>query len=127
MKIEVSIGEIVDKLTILHIKKNNISNEQKLQNIINEYNYLYEIVFNQLEIEQEDYNKLILINKELWDIEDLIRLKERSKEFDDEFISLARKVYITNDKRADLKKVINLKYHSTFVEEKSYEQYENIN
>ena len=127
MKVEVSIGEIVDKLTILHIKKSNISNDQKLQNIINEYNYLYEIVFNQLEIEQKDYDKLILINKELWDIEDLIRLKERSKEFDDEFISLARKVYITNDKRAELKKVINLKYHSTFVEEKSYEQYESFN
>lgn len=127
MKIEVSVGEIVDKLTILHIKKDNILDQTKLQNIINEHNYLYKIVFDQLKIEQEDYNKLILINKELWDIEDLIRLKERSKEFDDEFISLARKVYITNDKRADFKKVINLKYHSTFVEEKSYEQYENIN
>jgi len=123
MLIEVSNGEIVDKLTILKIKKNNILDEEKLVNINKEYNYLYNIVFNDLKISEEDYYELLLINKQLWDIEDKIRDKERNKEFDLYFIELARLVYITNDKRSELKKLINLKTKSTFVEEKSYEKY----
>ena len=110
MKIEVSIGEIVDKLTILKIKKNNITDESKLFNIIAEYDYLYDVVFNQLKIESDDFNN---------DIRD----KERDKVFDTEFIELARSVYTTNDKRAEIKKEINLKYGSLFVEEKSYSNY----
>jgi len=123
MNIEVSIGEIVDKLTILRIKKNNITDEGKLFNVITEYDYLYDVVFTQLKIESDDFYNLLLVNERLWDIEDLIRDKERDKVFDTEFIELARSVYVTNDKRAELKKEINLKYGSLFVEEKSYKEY----
>jgi hypothetical protein len=123
MKIEISNGEITDKLSILQIKKDNINNEDKLKNIIKEFNYLYNIVFNDLNIDLNDYNNLLIINKKLWDIEDNIRNKERNKEFDSEFIELARLVYITNDERSEVKKLINLKTNSNFVEEKSYEKY----
>src|SRR6056300_262923 len=123
MKIEVSIGEIVDKLSILQIKTEFIKDEEKLSNVKKEYDYLYDIVFNEMKIEQSDFLDMVSINKELWNIEDDIRDKERDKEFDDVFIKLARAVYVTNDKRADVKKNINLKYGSTFVEEKSYNPY----
>jgi predicted transposase YbfD/YdcC len=123
MKIEVSIGEIVDKLSILKIKKNNITDESKLFNVITEYDYLYDVVFNQLKIESDDFNNLLLVNESLWKIEDDIRDKEQDKVFDTEFIELARSVYTTNDKRAEIKKKINLKYGSLFVEEKSYSNY----
>ena len=123
MNIKVLIGEIVDKLTILKIKKNNITDESKLFNIIAEYDYLYDVVFNQLKIESDDFNNLLLVNESLWKIEDDIRDKERDKVFDTEFIELARSVYTTNDKRAEIKKEINLKYGSFFVEEKSYSNY----
>lgn len=123
MKIEVSIGEIVDKLSILQIKTEMIKDEEKLSNVKKEYDYLYDIVFNEMKIEQSDFLEMVSINKELWNIEDDIRDKERDKEFDDVFIGLARAVYVTNDKRAEVKKNINLKYGSTFVEEKSYNPY----
>jgi hypothetical protein len=125
MKIEVSHGEIVDKLTILQIKKENITDNKKLVNINKEYDYLFTIVENDLGISTEspDYLNLLSINKELWVIEDDIRDKERQKEFDEEFIKLARAVYYTNDVRAKIKKEINLKYGSGFVEEKSYNEY----
>lgn len=123
MNIKVSIGEIVDKLSILNIKKNNITEESKLFNIITEYDYLYDVVFNQLKIESDDFNNLLLVNESLWKIEDDIRDKERDKVFDIEFIELARSVYTTNDKRAEIKKELNLKYGSLFVEEKSYSNY----
>jgi hypothetical protein len=125
MKIEVSHGEIVDKLTILQIKKENITDTEKLVNINKEYDYLFTIVEDDLGISTEspDYLKLLSINKELWVIEDDIRDKERQKEFDEEFIKLARAVYYTNDVRAKIKKEINLKYSSGFVEEKSYQSY----
>jgi hypothetical protein len=125
MKIEVSIGEIVDKLSILKIKSENITESVKLDNIIKEYNYLFNVVENELNIStnSELYKELLSINKELWLIEDNIRDKEREKSFDDEFISLARSVYFTNDRRADVKKRINIEYGSNFVEEKSYNKY----
>jgi len=123
MKIEVSIGEIVDKLSILRIKKNNISDSEKLKNVTTEYDYLYSIVFDELKIEESDFYNLVLINEKLWDIEDKLRDKERDKFFDNDFIELARSVYFTNDKRAEIKKEINLKYGSLFVEEKSYKEY----
>ena len=123
MEIEVSIGEIVDKLSILHIKKTNIKDESKLSNIEKEYQYLNDIVFNKLNIENDDFTKLVEINTELWEIEDDIRDKERSKEFDEIFIELARNVYFTNDKRADIKKEVNIKYGSLFIEVKSYSDY----
>ena len=125
MNIEVSHGEIVDKLTILQIKKENITDPSKLDNIIKEYDYLLSIVENDLGIstESSEYLELLSVNKELWVIEDDIRDKERVKEFDDDFIKLARAVYYTNDVRAKIKKEINLKYSSGFVEEKSYQSY----
>ena len=124
MKIEVSIGEIVDKLSILQIKKDNITDKVKLENINKEYVYLHEIVFSQLKINyNDDYSKLLDVNKSLWIIEDKLRDKERDKSFDDDFIQLARSVYFTNDKRAEIKKEINITYGSLFVEEKSYSNY----
>ena len=125
MNIEVSHGEIVDKLTILQIKNQNITDPIKLDNIVKEYDYLLSIVENDLGISTEspEYLELLSINKELWVIEDDIRDKERVKEFDEDFVKLARAVYYTNDVRAKIKKEINLKYSSGFVEEKSYQSY----
>ena len=125
MNIEVSHGEIVDKLTILEIKKKNITDVEKLNNITKEYDYLVSIVEKDLGISlsSPEYQKLLSINQELWVIEDDIRDKERNKEFDEEFVRLARAVYFTNDIRANIKKEINVKYFSGFVEEKSYQPY----
>ncbi len=123
MKIEVSIGEIVDKLSILRIKKNNITDSAKLVNVNKEYDYLYEIVFGELRVAEDDFLKLASINGKLWDIEDLLRDKENIREFDQDFVELARSVYYTNDERAEIKKMINIKYGSLFVEEKSYKNY----
>ena len=123
MNIEVSVGEIVDKLSILELKKLNIKDSDKLKNVTKEYDYLHNIVFNELKINQDDFLSLLNVNQILWEVEDKIRDKERIKAFNSEFVELARLVYITNDKRADLKKSINLKYNSTFVEEKSYSLY----
>jgi len=123
MQIEVSIGEIVDKLSILQIKLENITDEGKLVNVKKEFNYLYDIVFKDLKIQLDDYQRLLNINKQLWDIEDDIRDEERAKRFEDKFIELARAVYVTNDERSRIKKDINVKYGSDFVEEKSYQDY----
>lgn len=124
MEIEVSIGEIVDKLSILNIKKDNILDEVKLENISKEYLYLHEIVFAKLNISyDDDYLMLLEVNELLWVVEDKLRDKERSKEFDSEFIELARSVYFLNDKRSRIKKEINEKYSSGFIEEKSYKPY----
>lgn len=125
MKIEVSNGEILDKLAILNIKLNKITDKTKLININNEYQYLLQScskLLNDKKIEQL-FVQLHHINSELWKIEDDIREKERLKEFDTEFIELARKVYMTNDLRAKVKKEINVTSGSNLVEEKSYEQY----
>lgn len=120
MEIEISIGEIVDKLSILRIKKNNITDPEKLVNVNKEYDYLYYKVFQELKIETSDFYELMMVNEMLWNVEDSIRVKEKNKEFDSDFIEMARSVYITNDQRAEIKKKINLKYSSNFVEEKSY-------
>lgn len=123
MRIQVSVGEIVDKLSILQIKTSLINDGEKLKNVKNEYDYLYDIVFNEMKIEQSDFFDMVSINQKLWKIEDDIRDKERAKNFDSEFVELARAVYVTNDKRAEVKKGINFKYGSEFVEEKSYSDY----
>lgn len=126
MKIEVSIGEIVDKLTILEIKKENIKDIDKLEYILKEYNYLKNIVTNEIgfSLESEEYKDLLHINKKLWDIEDKIREKEKEKSFDVSFIELARQVYFTNDLRSSQKMLINIKLNSNFIEFKSYEKYD---
>jgi hypothetical protein len=122
MEIEVSNGEIVDKLTILEIKKRNILDKNKLSNINKELEYLTKINLS-LNVDAVLYEKLFDINKELWVVEDNIRVKENNNQFDQEFINLARKVYILNDKRAEVKREINEVTKSNFVEEKSYEKY----
>jgi hypothetical protein len=124
MKIEISIGELVDKVSILSIKLEKIKNPDKLNNIRKEFNLLYKSVQKiGLTKDSDDFKKLVNVNLKLWDIEDKIRIKEASKEFDDEFIQLARSVYFENDKRAEIKKQINLTFGSELVEEKEYVQY----
>lgn len=125
MEIQVSIGEIVDKLSILEIKKEMIKDQNKLADIMKEYNYLKDVVVNEIGIslESEEYKELLETNKKLWNIEDEIRNKEKDKLFDKEFIELARSVYFTNDIRASQKKHINLQFNSEFTEHKSYTDY----
>jgi hypothetical protein len=120
--IEVSTGEIVDKFTILSIKLSKITDESKLNNVLKEYNYLDGII-RELNIDDADLEPIHEVNQVLWDIEDSIRERESMKLFDDVFINLARNVYINNDLRAEIKKQINIKYQSAFVEEKSYKPY----
>ena len=127
MKVEISNGELLDKLSILELKLKNIKDNKKLINIKNEHgglsplcNNLFDNYGNEL---RSLYVKLSEINAELWKIEDDIRECERNKDFGDEFVRLARAVYFTNDKRSDVKKSINLLTESGFVEEKSYEDY----
>lgn len=122
MNIEVSNGEILDKITILRLKLEHIHDQQKRANIIREYDFLKEIS-DEINYPEDLYEQLYLVNKALWRIEDDIRNKERNQEFDEEFIKLARSVYFTNDKRSEIKKQINLKTESQFIEEKSYEKY----
>ena len=127
MKVEVSNGELLDKLSILELKLKNIKDDKKLINIKNEHGGLTPLcnnLFNNYGNELRSlYVKLSEINAELWKIEDDIRECERNKDFGDEFVRLARAVYFTNDKRSDVKKSINLLTESGFVEEKSYEDY----
>ena len=121
LKIPVSTGEIIDKITILEIKQVKIKDNDKLKNVNRELEYLNKLIdassVATLKI------KLMNVNLQLWNIEDRIRLKEKNKEFDEEFIELARSVYITNDERAAVKKQINILTNSELVEEKSYERY----
>jgi hypothetical protein len=125
MDIEVSLGEILDKITILSIKNNIITDKDKLKNIKKELDYLVQKCYNsRIELSTDLYFSLYDINKQLWDIEDKIREKELKKEFDSEFIELARSVYFTNDERSMIKKEINLSYGSNFIEEKSYSKYD---
>lgn len=123
MKIEVSNGEIVDKLTILEIKKEKCYDKDKLSNIERELNYLNTIV-SSLNISEDLINSLREINKKLWEIEDNIRLCEKRFVFDDDFISLARLVYYTNDKRFEIKSKINQSTNSNFKEEKILPNYD---
>ena len=119
----ISIGELIDKITILEIKKLYMSGI-KLKNINKEMKLLKNILQDKnLEINIDLIKNLKNINKKLWEIEDNIRIKESKQEFDEEFIKLARSVYIENDKRASIKKEINQKYNSDLVEEKSYKNY----
>jgi hypothetical protein len=125
MKIEVSNGEILDKLSILQIKSTKFNDIYKLSNVENERRSLlpmYDLISTTSEIRQK-FHDLININSKLWDIEDMIRIKEQRKEFDEEFIELARSVYKTNDIRAEIKRDINLLSNSELIEEKSYAKY----
>jgi len=127
MKIEVSNGELLDKISILELKLLKIEDKEKLVNIQKEFDALnplcvelFEKFGGQL---QNHYLELARINGLLWDIEDWIRDCEREKRFDEEFIQLARSVYVTNDQRSEVKKLINKTTGSDLVEEKSYKDY----
>ena len=126
IKVPISPGELIDKLTILEIKAANISDVAKLANVQVELQLLQETWrssgYASSDIDAE-WKALRDINKKLWDIEDDIRDKERERRFDQEFIELARAVYVTNDERAAVKKQINSKLGSRIVEEKSYAKY----
>jgi hypothetical protein len=122
----ISPGELLDKLTILNIKSKNITDATKLANVVVEQSALQSVVDAEIEPSSEITDLTIAlqtVNKELWDIEDDIRDCERSKDFGAKFVDLARAVYVTNDKRSELKKQINLFLGSRLVEEKSYAAY----
>ena len=124
MKVEISNGELVDKVTILSIKRNKIKSPEKLKNIEKEFNTLYQNMTGLgIDEESHEYQELLQVNQILWDVEDELRKKEAAQTFDDEFIELARKVYFTNDKRAEIKRRINTLTKSEFVEEKTYVKY----
>ena len=123
MKIEVSNGEIIDKLTIIQIKLERIKDKSKLVNLKKEYEDLNIAAIEILSLEDPLYKSLYDVNCELWDIEDHIRDLERSKDFGEDFVNTARSVYFKNDKRSEVKRAINIKTSSGFVEEKSYEKY----
>ena len=126
LQVPVSVGEVLDKITLLQIKLAHISDAAKRANIQNELDALLPLVAGDAfttDQMQALMAELKSVNEALWDIEDDIREKEAAKSFDAEFIRLARAVYITNDKRAKIKKQINLATGSALVEEKSYESY----
>ncbi len=126
ISIPISPGELLDKITILEIKSTQIQDKQKLTNVKSELSLLDKIwhdsVINNEKIIQLK-KELKCNNQNLWDIEDKIRIKESKQEFDQEFIELARSVYIQNDKRAATKKEINTLLGSNILEEKSYADY----
>ena len=126
IKVELSIGELIDKISILQIKAERIIDRSKLENINKELDVLMSLWKDSINSNnnlESEINDLKAINEELWDIEDKIRDKERNQVFDKGFIELARAVYITNDKRADIKRIINSKTGSELIEEKSYSAY----
>ena len=128
MLVEISNGELLDKISILELKLLKIEDEEKLVNIKKEFETLNPLVVDLFENYdsqlQNHYLELAKINGELWDIEDWIRDCEREKRFDKEFVELARSVYITNDKRCEVKNLINIVTASDLIEEKSYKKYQ---
>ncbi len=128
LKIEISIGEALDRLSILKIKMEEIRDEKKLANVAREYENLRESIVvyagsSVISPDNENYNALSKTNKELWVVEDKLRFLEKHKDFGSNFVELARSVYFLNDKRASIKKDINIAHNSLLIEEKSYEEY----
>ena len=127
MKVEVSNGELMDKLTILELKLKNIDDPKKLINVNTEFNELNPLVQKLFKKHNPAINKLYIklaeINGKLWVIEDEIRQCEKDKIFGNKFVKLARDVYFTNDVRSEIKKEINILTNSGVIEEKSYEDY----
>ena len=126
LKIPISLGELIDKITILRIKSNKINSNEAQKNIRLELEKLEHILNTKMSINTNLKNfeiKLSKINQSLWDIEDQLREKEREKNFNKKFISLARMVYYKNDERAKIKRMINKSFGSELIEEKSYTQY----
>ncbi len=126
LKVDISVGEFLDKLTILEIKAERIQDEARRANVIKERDLLRR-TWEESPLAQADVGEnlkaLRAVNEALWDIEDRIRLKESKGQFDAEFIELARSVYLTNDRRAAIKRELNLALGSELIEEKSYTDY----
>ena len=122
MKVEVSIGEVLDKISILAIKLNKIEDKDKLRNIQKEFEKLTSQVTSGMYMDKI-YLELCKVNQKLWNVEDKLRDHERLNNFNEDFINFARSVYKLNDKRSEIKKEINIKYGSELIEEKSYQEY----
>jgi hypothetical protein len=122
MSVSISIGELLDKVSILHIKLNKIEDKEKLKYIKAEYDELI-CMAEKLDGAQPFIDRLIEVNNVIWEVEDKIRKKEKDSNFDKGFIELARSVYYNNDKRFEIKNEINTKFDSHIREQKRYEQY----
>jgi hypothetical protein len=122
----VSVGELIDKLSILHVKQTKITNEEKLEYINKEFELLYNLSSGYLDNPEIEtlYHQLVETNSKLWDIEDRLRIIETEKRFEGEFIDYARKVYFTNDDRFRLKNEINKISNSEIREVKEYVKYQ---
>ena len=126
VKIDISYAELIDKITILKIKSERITDPEKLKNVLAELALLLKTAEDTIGPRTDIaalMQELKAVNETLWDIEDLIRIKERIQDFGDEFIELARNVYRTNDQRFMVKKKIDMLLGSSITEEKSYEGY----
>ncbi|NLA69051.1 MAG: hypothetical protein GX856_12570 [Gammaproteobacteria bacterium] len=126
INVPVSFGELLDKIAILQIKSERMSDEAKLANVRRELSALERTWLAHPAASRDVARlrgELKAVNERLWDIEDQVRLKEKAQEFDQDFIRLARSVYLQNDERARIKKAINLALGSSYVEEKSYQDY----
>lgn len=122
MQIEVSIGEVLDKVSILTIKLNKLTKTEQLRNVARELGKITKVLPKGI-LEDDLYQQLCKVNMKLWEIEDDIRVCEKHGDFNNDFIRLARAVYHRNDERAAIKKEINIKYGSDLIEEKSYQPY----
>ena len=122
----ISLGELVDKITILEIKNEKINDKEKLKNISNELDKLFSLL-NSLQLSKKDLDKyskqLYVVNKKLWETEDVLRALENEKSFNKEFIENARNVYKLNDERFRIKNKLNTQFSSEIIEEKSYKEY----
>jgi transcriptional regulator of nitric oxide reductase len=126
IRVPVSPGEVLDKITILEIKSERMTDPQKVANVRVELDLLqktWAAAITEDDTIRDLHAQLKEINEALWEIEDDIRDKERAREFDDRFIELARSVYFTNDRRSEVKKKLNLHLGSQIIEEKSYQDY----
>lgn len=122
IQVPVSLGELVDKITILQIKLIEIKDEEKLKNIQKEYDALTSLpIYKELRTQISSYlNQLFIVNQKLWVLEDDIRKCEKAELFDDIFVRCARSIYKTNDERSRIKKELNLAFGSELIEEKSH-------
>ena len=123
VSIEVSVGELFDKITILRIKQNKLTDQDQLANVNKELEYLEDKAFSNDPEVNALVEELESINEQLWDVEDELRVLESKADFGQEFINKARSVYFLNDERAALKKAVNVLTGSTIVEAKSYIDY----
>ena len=121
--VPISVGELFDKITILQIKTERITNLEALRNIDKELRALENICNKLINIDPDLIAQLKLVNTEIWEVEDELRLFEKEQLFDNRFVNMARSVYMFNDKRAAIKKKINTMYNSDIKEEKSYSTY----